>query len=219
MDDCQITEFVHVHQLVQLGEQPFLVGAGLPDVGAETPHLIVVVEKGMDNIGNDHSSLATNRWVSPVERVTYPGAKAADVDRHHVLDAAWMSHAAAGVATGVPGDNLTVRAFPVAGVRTQRGKRRPGSHRRRIRWAPNRRQASGCCSQLSSRPRAGPTFTGPRQRRRRRSDGCDRWSARRVGPASAAGLSAAEVPPPPDDLGDPLAFQYCDLMAQGKDLG
>jgi hypothetical protein len=40
-----------------------------------------------------------------------------------------------------------------------------------------------------------------------------------VGPASAAGLSAAEVSPPPDDLGDPLAFQYCDLMAQGKDLG
>jgi hypothetical protein len=81
----------------------------------------VVVEKDVDNIGNDHSSLATNRWVSPAERVTYPGAKAADVDRHHVLDAAWMSHAAAGVATGVPGDNLTVRAFPVASVRTQRG--------------------------------------------------------------------------------------------------
>jgi hypothetical protein len=42
MDDCQITEFVHVHHLVELGEQPFPVGvAGLPDVGAETPHLIV----------------------------------------------------------------------------------------------------------------------------------------------------------------------------------
>ena len=45
MNDCQITEFVHVHQLVELGEQPFLVGAaGLPDVGAETPHLIMFLE-------------------------------------------------------------------------------------------------------------------------------------------------------------------------------
>ena len=45
MNDCQITEFVHVHQLVKLGEQPFLVGAtDLPDLGAETPHLIMFLE-------------------------------------------------------------------------------------------------------------------------------------------------------------------------------
>ena len=61
MGDCQITEFMHVHQLVELGEQPSLVGAvGLADVGAETPHLIVLVEKDMDDIGNDHGSLPTN---------------------------------------------------------------------------------------------------------------------------------------------------------------
>jgi len=76
MHDGQITEFVYVHQLVELGEQPVLVGAvGLAEVGAETPHLIVVVENGMDNIGNDHSSLATDRWVSPAERVPCVGAE------------------------------------------------------------------------------------------------------------------------------------------------
>jgi hypothetical protein len=51
--------------LVELGEQPLLVGtAGLPDVGAETPHLVVFPEKDTDDIGNDHSSLATNRFLT-----------------------------------------------------------------------------------------------------------------------------------------------------------
>jgi hypothetical protein len=69
MDDCQITEFVHIHQLVELGKQAFLVGpAGLPDIGGKTPHLVVFLEKDLDNIGNDHSSLATDSRVSRVGR-------------------------------------------------------------------------------------------------------------------------------------------------------
>jgi hypothetical protein len=35
----------------------------------------MVVKNGMDNIGNDHSSLATNRWISPAERVTCEDAE------------------------------------------------------------------------------------------------------------------------------------------------
>jgi hypothetical protein len=61
MDDRQITEFVHVHHLVELREEPFLVCAGgLLDLGAESPHLIVLVETDLDNIGNGHSGLATD---------------------------------------------------------------------------------------------------------------------------------------------------------------
>jgi hypothetical protein len=48
----------------------------------------MVVKNGMDNIGNDHSSLATNRWYRRQSGSPAKVLKVAGVDRHHVLDAA-----------------------------------------------------------------------------------------------------------------------------------
>jgi hypothetical protein len=49
-------------------------------------------------------------------RATADTGGPSDVVRHHVPDSARCQNAAAGVATGVPGDYLTVRAFRVTSV-------------------------------------------------------------------------------------------------------
>jgi hypothetical protein len=99
-------------------------------------------------------------WYRRQSRVTCAGAEAADVDRHHVLDAAGMSHAAM---AWPPGSRATTSQYAHSGwqapVRSEvivADALSPSSE------PLGTNQASGlrCRSQSSPRLGAGPTFTG-----------------------------------------------------------